>query len=99
MRSLESRPELVEQKVEYEPELELCLRVLTTEIVGKEVDKITDRYLIQQINASKRGVASQGLLFKCQVAGCNAKCVLKKTRRGVLKLVAQSGECLQETEN
>lgn len=98
MRSPESRFERLNPRVEYEPDLELCLRVLTKEVEGKEVDAITDKYLIRQIDASKVGETPQGFVLKCLVTGCEAKCTLKKTRKGVLKLVSQSGECIREAE-
>lgn len=90
MRSPENRFEF-ERSSEQEPDLEFCLRTLTGEVIGKKIDTMTDRYLIQQINASHIQDTPQGSLLRCQVKGCAAECVLAKKKSGVLKLVSQSG--------
>ncbi len=90
----ESKPEV---KVEHEPELEMCLRRLTVQVVGKEIDTTIDRYLIHQVNNSHVANTPQGSLLKCQVEGCAAECILAK-KSGVLKLLSQSGTGLCEQE-
>lgn len=80
-----------EARVNVAVDRDWCLRSLMGQADGRQIDTLTDGYLIEQLNASHVDDVEDGYVTECQVGGCALAC-FSTNEQGILRVQVQSGE-------